>query len=116
MIRSRIYAALLAALLLVAVPSCSTDSLTGVPTQETASAPASPSLTPSASLLGGLLNTLGGTINTVSTTLNVPIVSPLLSDVSGLLVTCTPQKYASTTQWVGPYGGTLYIGQNELVI
>ena len=122
MTRSRILSTLTAALFLVASPSCSSDSLpTGVTTPEattvqTSPTQASPSHTPSASLLGGLLGTLGGTINTVSNTLDVPIVSPLLSTVGDLLVTCKPQQYASTSRLVGPRGGTLYVGPHTLVI
>jgi hypothetical protein len=125
MTRSRILSTLMAAVFLTASISCSPDSLTGVPAQD-APAPAATQasaqpITASPSLLGGLLGTLGGTIDAVNGTVSntigdVPIVTPLLSSVSGLLVTCKPQQYASTTKWVGPRGGTLYVGPHKFVI
>lgn len=115
----------MAAVFLTASVSCTPDSLTGVPAQDASAQAATQAsaqpITASPSLLGGLLGTLGGTIDavngTVSSTIgDVPIVTPLLSTVSGLLVTCEPQRYASTTKWVGPRGGTLYVGPHKLVI
>lgn len=44
--------------------------------------------------------------------LQLPVVSALLKG----LLSCAPQPYAQTQQWVGPAGGTLYIGKHTLVI
>ncbi|HTS89285.1 MAG TPA: hypothetical protein VMG41_12410 [Gemmatimonadales bacterium] len=47
-----------------------------------------------------------------SANLTLPVVTPLLKG----LLSCSPQPYASTQQWVGREGGTLHIGPHTLVI
>ncbi|HEX6964487.1 MAG TPA: hypothetical protein VF166_01735 [Gemmatimonadaceae bacterium] len=89
MIRSRSLSALMAALVLFAGVSCSSDSLpTGVSASPAPPAQVNPSLIGS---LTGLVSDL-----------------PLLS--------CKPQPYATATQTIGPDGGTLVIGPHRLVI
>jgi hypothetical protein len=49
-----------------------------------------------------------GLLNTLSQTLK-----PVLGTVSGLL-TCTPESYSSTSQVIGPQGGSVVMGHHRL--
>ena len=84
---------LFAALLLAVSAACSQDT----------APPLSPAPAPELSLIGDLTGTLTGT------------VSELLPPVSGLLECKVTESY-STTQSVGPFGGTIRVGPHSLYI
>jgi hypothetical protein len=96
----RSFRALFAALLLVVSAACSSET----------APPLSPAPTPELSLIGDLTGTLTGTVSTVTGT-----VSQLLPPVSGLLECKVTESY-STTQVVGPWGGTIRVGPHSLYI
>lgn len=95
----------------IALSGCSPDS--------SISAPSSPAPAPRALLgLDPLVTGLTGTLST--TTSGVPVVGGLVSTVddvvSGLLTTCSPLSQTTSSKYIGPYGGSLTIGDHQLVI
>jgi hypothetical protein len=99
------------AFVLLAGVSCTTEP-TGVeaPVAEEALAEPSPE---TAMLLGDLLggagDLLGGTLE-----LTGAVIGGLL-DVTGLLQ-CSEQEYAIAREWIGPWGGSIRVGDHVLVI
>lgn len=77
--------------------------------QETSAEPSPETAMLLGDLLGGVGDLLGGTLNLLG-----GVVSELL-DVTGLLE-CSEQQYAVTSQWVGPWGGSIRVGEHTLVI
>ena len=94
----------LALLLLVSVSCTSADTLTEAPVANDQQ-PA-PSFDLIGDLTGGLTNTVGGLTNTVVGT---------LGGVTDLL-TCSPQRYESYTETIGPEGGMITVGKHSLLI
>lgn len=88
---------------------CSPDSAVSAPQP----APAPRALLGLDPLVGGLTSTL------TSTTSGVPIVGGvvnLLGDVVDGLLVCDPQQSLRTSKYIGPYGGTIEVGNHKLVI
>jgi hypothetical protein len=90
---------------LLAGLSCTTDT----------TAPIAPSAdqqqgSPSYGLIGDLTGGLTGTVDGLTST-----VVGTLGNVTDLLL-CSPQPYASTTQSIGPKGGTIRVGSHTLQI
>ena len=93
--------------------------LAGCSPDSSISAPQSPPPAPKA-LLGldplvtGLTGTLGGL------TSGVPVVGGLVATVdnvvNGLLTTCSSQSPVTSSKYIGPYGGTLTIGDHQLIV
>jgi hypothetical protein len=94
----RSLAAFCSALLLAAALGCSPD------TAPTAAPPA-----PDLSLIGDLTNTIGDVTGTVTD------LAAQVLPIKGLLACNVTQTY-STTQSVGPLGGTIRVGPHSLVI
>lgn len=99
------------AFVLVAGVGCTSD-ITGVdvPVAET---PAEASAEEPSLLLGGLL---GGTVDLLGGALDLVggVVSELL-EITGLL-DCSEQSYAVARQTIGPWGGSIKVGNHVLVI
>jgi hypothetical protein len=93
------------ALLLTAGVSCTQSSPTEVPTAASAEQP-----DPSFGLVGDLTGGLTSTVNDLTGT-----VVGTLGTVTDLLL-CSPQKYAITTETIGPKGGEIRVGTHRLVI
>lgn len=89
----RSFRGLFAALFILGSAACSPET----------APPLSPAPAPELSLIGDLTGTLTGT------------VSELLPPVSGLLECKVTESY-STTQYVGPFGGTIRVGPHSLHI
>lgn len=89
---------------------CSPDSSISAPQP----APAPRALLGLDPLVTGLTGTLGGL------TSGVPIVGGLVATVdnvvNGLLTTCSAQTQTTSSKYIGPYGGTLTIGDHQLII
>ena len=96
----RSFRALFAALLLVVSAACSADQ----------APPLAPAPAPELSLIGDLTGVVTGTVSTVTGT-----VGELLPPVKGLLECRVTEAY-TTTQVVGPLGGTIRVGPHSLHI
>jgi hypothetical protein len=72
-------------------------------------APTAPPPAPDMSLLGDLTNTVGDLTGTVTD------LAGQILPIKGLLA-CNVTETHSTTQWVGPNGGTIRVGPHSLVI
>ena len=90
---------------------CSPDSSISAP--QPAPAPAPRALLGLDPLIGGLTSTL------TNVTSGIPIVGGVVSlvgnVVDGLLV-CDPQRQLRSSKYIGPYGGTIAVGDHRLVI
>jgi hypothetical protein len=82
------------------------------------SAPQSPPAAPKALL--GLDPLVGGLTSTLTTTTSgIPVVGGtvnLLGDVVDGLLVCSTQSTLRTSKYIGPYGGTISVGNHQLVI
>jgi hypothetical protein len=98
------------ALAALSVISCATDGPLA-PENSYVSLPSAPTIdAPDQSLLGGLV---GGTVTLVDNTLTTTV-----NTVDGLLhlLTCSALPDDKATQWIGPNGGTIRFGANQLSI
>lgn len=98
------------ALAALSVISCATDGPLA-PENSNVSLPSAPTIdAPDQSLLGGLV---GGTVTLVDNTLTTTV-----NTVDGLLhlLTCSALPDDKATQWIGPNGGTIRFGANQLSI
>jgi hypothetical protein len=101
---NRRFTTLALAFVLAAGLSCTSDTTPLGPSAEQQQS--SPSFGLIGDLTGGLTNTVGDLTNTVVGT---------LGNVTDLLL-CSPQKYAVTTETIGPKGGDIVVGSHRLKI
>ena len=106
------YSRIALAFVLLAGVGCTTDP-TGVDAPVAAETPAEPSAEQTSLLLGELL---GGAGELVGGTLDLlgGVVRGLL-EITGLL-DCSEQSYAVTRETIGPWGGSIRVGNHVLVI
>lgn len=108
-IRSSTPAAVAVAIML---SGCSPDSSISAP--QPAPAPAPKALLGLDPLVTGLTGTLSGL------TSGVPVVGGLVATVdnvvSGLLTSCKPLSQTTSSKYIGPYGGSLTIGDHQLIV
>jgi hypothetical protein len=93
---TRISAFALAAMLAAFSASCSSDVLPTAPPSQGGQQQVDPLL---GLPLDGVLDGLGGATGSL-----------------GQLVTCKPQQYASDSEWIGPWGGTLRVGKHTFYV
>jgi hypothetical protein len=99
------------ALVLLAGVGCTSDT-TGVDepiAQETQSEPTLETSLLLGELLGGVESTLGGALDLLG-----GVVRPIF-EVTGLL-SCSEQSYRVEYEWIGPWGGSIRVGDHLLVI
>jgi hypothetical protein len=106
------YTSIALAFVLLAGVGCTNDP-TGVDAPVAAETPAEPSAEDPSMLLGGLLGGTGGLLGGVLDLVG-GVVSGLL-EITGLL-DCSEQSYAVTRETIGPWGGSIKVGNHVLVI
>jgi hypothetical protein len=106
--RIRSFTALGLALLLAVPVGCGPDAGPTAP---------EPVAAPQASLVGSLLGTVTGTVDGVVSTVG-SVVETTTGVVTGLLgfVSCDIDDSDYESQWIGPWGGTLRVGEHVLVV
>lgn len=90
---------------------CSPDSSISAP--QPSPAPAPKALLGLDPLVGGLTSTL------TNTTSGIPVVGGVVSlvgDVVDGLLVCDPQRQLKAAKYIGPYGGTIEVGEHQLII
>lgn len=98
----------LAVALMAALSACSPDSSVSAP-----AAPAPRALLGLDPLVGGLTSTL------TDVTEDIPLVGGAVQLVAGVvdgLLVCDPQRQLRSSKYIGPYGGTISVGDHYLVI
>ncbi len=93
---SRVTACALAAMLAAFTASCSSDALPTGPSNQASQ----PGVSPLLGLpLDGVVDGMGDATGSL-----------------GQLLTCKPQQYASDSEWIGPWGGTLRVGKHTFYV
>jgi hypothetical protein len=107
----RRYTSITLALVLLAGVGCTSD-ITGVDAPVTQETPAEPTVETSlllGDLLGGLEDPIGGVLDVLG-----GVLRPIL-DITGLL-SCSEQSYDVEYESIGPWGGSIRVGNHLLVI